>query len=122
LKRTIVVDYFLTKLRDKRDGTSSRASTAVEVPVESKIYLKNAKVSNLVDLITQAEFLISKKVSTRIWIPKVIVLVSEYPFYDYMRDILQDFYDYFKHTRGMNNVIETYVFNLVFRITVPQRD
>lgn len=53
------------------------------------------------------------------WIPKVIVLVSEYPFFDYMKAILIDFYAYFSSSRGMNNVLEAYVFNLVFRITVP---
>jgi hypothetical protein len=53
------------------------------------------------------------------WVPKVLVLVSEYPFYDYLKFILNDFYQYFKGTKGMNNVVEAHVFNLVFKITVP---
>ena len=56
---------------------------------------------------------------TRMWVPKVLVLVSEYPFYDYLKFILNDFYQYFKGTKGMNNVVEAHVFNLVFKITVP---
>ena len=52
----------------------------------------------------------------------MIVIVSEYPFYDYMKDIVRDFYDHFKSSKGINNLLEAYVFNLVFRITVPQRD
>ena len=60
--------------------------------------------------------------ASKIWVPKVLCLVSEYHFFDWMKEILQDFYDYFKLDKGMNNVIEAHAFNIVFRITVPQRD
>jgi hypothetical protein len=55
-------------------------------------------------------------------VPKVLVLVSEYPFYDYLKFILNDFYQYFKGSKGMNNVVEAHVFNMVFKIAVPSRN
>jgi hypothetical protein len=53
--------------------------------------------------------------------PKILVLVSEYPYFDWMKKIITDFYDYFKGS-GINNVIEAHAFNVVFKIVAPQRD
>jgi hypothetical protein len=54
--------------------------------------------------------------------PKILVLVSEYPYFDWMKKIITDFYNYFRSGGGMNNVIEAHSFNVVFKIMAPQRD
>ena len=80
------------------------------------------QVSKIIKQIDYLKKLLEPSTRTeKIWMPKILVLVSEYPYFDWMKVIITDFYNYFR-SGGMNNVIEAHAFNVVFKITAPQRD
>jgi len=57
-----------------------------------------------------------------VWVPKAIVIASRYPYYDFFQQILEDFWQKFDCEKGLDNMIEAYLFNIVFQIPAPLRN
>ena len=54
-----------------------------------------------------------------LWIPKAIAVASMYAYYDFFDQVLEDLYD--RSLNQSNCLIEQQVFNIVFKIPVPNR-
>jgi hypothetical protein len=89
-----------------------------------ELFQEDVEVKKIVNCLNTINLIIKERSSNgvRMWVPKVLVFVSEYPYYDYLKLILHDFYQYFRGSKGMNNVVEAHIFNIVFKIMVPQRN
>lgn len=61
----------------------------------------------------------SASVRSRIYIPKAIVLLSRYPFFDYFSEIIEDLYAASKN--HMINIMEAYINKLVLECPAPPR-
>ena len=60
-----------------------------------------------------------KESNNRVWVPKTLVLMSINPFFDYLRDLLKDLVNRFRSYNGFDDVLEAYVYKLVFEIPTP---
>jgi len=55
-----------------------------------------------------------------LWVPKAFCIVSKYAFYDYFKQILDDLVK--RLQSPIPNLMEAYLFNIVFQIPVPVRN
>jgi hypothetical protein len=55
-----------------------------------------------------------------LWVPKAFCIASKYAFYDYFKAILDDLVG--RLQGPMPNLMEAYLFNIVFQIPVPIRN
>jgi hypothetical protein len=62
-----------------------------------------------------------KEEKNTLWVPKAFCIASKYAFFDYFKAILEDLVGRLQ-TGKMLNLMEAYLFNIVFQIPVPIRN
>ena len=63
-----------------------------------------------------------KPMTEKIWVPKTFILISIHPFFDYMKQLLENLVKYLRREQKMADIFEAYVYKMVFEIPTPLKD
>lgn len=96
--------------------TSVKALQEEEVKFKEELKKLEIQIDELRQSVTS-----SVKGNDKIWVPKVIAIISRYPYYDYFNMILENLVDKICNPDGINQrLLEHTIFSIVWKIPSPR--